>query len=170
MVAEHRLEPHAGIEQRLVRALEAIGKVVARRESGGSGEAGGNPYDNARNFGKKVQQPASAPPAQRKPMDLKRLEEWMQIKKRLEQHGMRFSGTSPDGSLVEIVELPNHPWFLAVQYHPEFKSKPTASQPLFAGFIGAAVAHSKAKSSRGGARKPAREESSPNPQRATSVN
>ena len=50
-----------------------------------SGEAGGNPYDNARNFGKKIQQPASAPPAQRKPMDLKRLEEWMQIKKRLEE-------------------------------------------------------------------------------------
>jgi hypothetical protein len=48
-------------------------------------EAGGNPYDNARNFGKKVQQPAGAPPAQRKPMDLKRLEEWMEIKKRLEQ-------------------------------------------------------------------------------------
>lgn len=48
-------------------------------------KAGGNPYDNARNFGKKVQQPTSAPPAQRKPMDLKRLEEWMQIKKRLEQ-------------------------------------------------------------------------------------
>jgi hypothetical protein len=49
------------------------------------GEAGGNPYDNARNFGRKLQQPASAAPAQRKPMDLKRLEEWMQIKKRLEQ-------------------------------------------------------------------------------------
>jgi hypothetical protein len=53
--------------------------------SSSGGGAGGNPYDNARNFGKKAQQPASAPPAQRKPMDLKRLEEWMQIKKRLEQ-------------------------------------------------------------------------------------
>lgn len=40
-------------------------------------------------------------------------------------HGMTFSGTSPDGSLVEIIELVDHPWFLAVQYHPEFKSKPT---------------------------------------------
>ena len=50
-----------------------------------AGEAGGNPYDNARNFGKKIQQPTNAPPAQRKPMDLKRLEEWMEIKKRLEQ-------------------------------------------------------------------------------------
>ncbi len=53
--------------------------------SSGGDEAGGNPYDNARNLGRKIQQPASAPPAPRKPMDLKRLEEWMQIKKRLEQ-------------------------------------------------------------------------------------
>ena len=54
-------------------------------DNSSSGAAGGNPYDNARNFGKKPQQPASAPPPQRKPMDLKRLEEWMQIKKRLEE-------------------------------------------------------------------------------------
>ncbi len=61
-------------------------------------------------------------------------------------HGMKFSGTSPDGSLVEVVEIPEHPWFLAVQYHPEFKSKPIAPQPLFAGFVGAAIARSKGKS------------------------
>jgi CTP synthase len=54
-------------------------------------------------------------------------------------NGMSVTGTSPDGSLVEIVELENHPWFVAVQFHPEFKSKPTLAQPLFAGFIGAAV-------------------------------
>jgi CTP synthase len=54
-------------------------------------------------------------------------------------NGMLFAGTSPDHSLVEIVELPSHPWFVAVQFHPEFKSKPTAAQPLFAGFIGAAL-------------------------------
>ncbi|MGE0606342.1 MAG: CTP synthase [Pirellulales bacterium] len=54
-------------------------------------------------------------------------------------HGMLFAGTSPDGKLVEIVELPDHPWFVAVQYHPEFKSKPTLAHPLFAGFIGAAI-------------------------------
>jgi CTP synthase len=54
-------------------------------------------------------------------------------------HGMAFSGLSPDGGLVEIIELPDHPWFLAVQFHPEFKSKPTTAQPLFAGFIGAAI-------------------------------
>src|SRR5207237_8063460 len=52
-------------------------------------------------------------------------------------NGMLVSGTSPDGSLVEIIELEDHPWFVAVQFHPEFKSKPTAAQPLFACFIGA---------------------------------
>ena len=61
---------------------------------------------------------------------------------------MRFSGTSPDGSLVEVIELPEHPWFVAVQYHPEFKSKPTAPQPLFAGFVGAAVARSQGRGER----------------------
>ena len=55
--------------------------------------------------------------------------------------GMRFAGTSPDGSLVEVVEIPDHPWFVGVQYHPEFKSQPTRSHPLFAGFIGAALKH-----------------------------
>lgn len=54
-------------------------------------------------------------------------------------HGMLFAGTSPDNSLIEIVELPSHPWFLAVQFHPEFKSKPTQAHPLFAGFVAAAI-------------------------------
>jgi CTP synthase len=76
---------------------------------------------------------------------------------------MKFSGTSPDGSLVEVVELPEHPWFLAVQYHPEFKSKPTAAQPLFAGFVGAAVAHSQGKAGRNAA---AAQESTGSPRRA----
>ncbi|GAB5403239.1 MAG: CTP synthase [Aureliella sp.] len=53
--------------------------------------------------------------------------------------GMLFAGTSPDGGLVEICEIPSHPWFVAVQYHPEFKSKPTRSHPLFAGFVQAAI-------------------------------
>ena len=52
---------------------------------------------------------------------------------------MLVAGTSPDKQLVEIVELPEHPWFVAVQFHPEFKSKPTAAQPLFAGFVAAAM-------------------------------
>jgi CTP synthase len=73
-------------------------------------------------------------------------------------HGMRFSGTSPDGSLVEVIELPEHPWFVAVQYHPEFKSKPTAPQPLFAGLVGAAVARSRSGGVQSSAKKtPAKE-------------
>jgi CTP synthase len=54
-------------------------------------------------------------------------------------HGMLFSGTSPDGKLVEVIELPNHPWFVAVQCHPEFKSKPTQPHPLFRGFVKASL-------------------------------
>ena len=50
---------------------------------------------------------------------------------------MRFSGRTPDGKFVEIAELPDHPWFLAVQFHPEFKSKPLSPHPLFKEFIGA---------------------------------
>jgi CTP synthase len=55
--------------------------------------------------------------------------------------GMQISGTSPDGALVEIIELADHPWFLAVQFHPEFKSKPNRAHPLFSGFIEAALSH-----------------------------
>ncbi|HJU90359.1 MAG TPA: CTP synthase [Gemmatimonadaceae bacterium] len=55
------------------------------------------------------------------------------------EHGMRLSGLSPDGSLVEIIELPDHPWFVGCQFHPELKSRPTRPHPLFAGFIAAAV-------------------------------
>ena len=58
----------------------------------------------------------------------------------LEEAGLVFSGTSPDGRLVEMVELPNHPWFVASQAHPEFKSRPTSPHPLFRDFIKAARA------------------------------
>jgi CTP synthase len=58
----------------------------------------------------------------------------------LERHGMVLSGLSPDGRLVEMVELPNHPYFVGCQFHPEFKSRPSAPHPLFARFIGAALA------------------------------
>ena len=52
--------------------------------------------------------------------------------------GLVLSGLSPDGRLVEMVELPNHPWFLAVQFHPEFKSRPNRAHPLFRAFVAAA--------------------------------
>ena len=62
---------------------------------------------------------------------------------RLEQHGIRFSGMSPDGELPEIVEIPEHPWFIGVQFHPELKSKPFEPHPLFRSFIKAAMKHSR---------------------------
>jgi CTP synthase len=60
----------------------------------------------------------------------------------LEQAGMLLSGQSPDGRLVEIVELKDHPWFVATQFHPEFKSRPERPHPLFAGFVAAALSQS----------------------------
>jgi len=61
----------------------------------------------------------------------------------LEEAGMRFSGMSPDGLLPEIVEIPDHPWFIGVQFHPELKSKPFEPHPLFTSFINAAVDQSR---------------------------
>jgi CTP synthase len=55
------------------------------------------------------------------------------------EHGLRFSGLSPDGSLVEMIELPSHPWYMGCQFHPELRSRPTRPHPLFAGFIAAAA-------------------------------
>jgi len=60
-------------------------------------------------------------------------------------HGMVFSGTSPDGKLVEVIELKDHPWFVAVQCHPEFKSKPTKAHPLFHGLVLASLARKEGK-------------------------
>jgi CTP synthase len=65
---------------------------------------------------------------------------------RLEEAGLRFSGLSPDGKLVEIIELPHHPWFVGCQFHPELKSRPTRPHPLFASFIGAAARHARGES------------------------
>ncbi len=62
-------------------------------------------------------------------------------RRQLEAAGLVVSGTSPDGSLVEVIELADHPWFVGIQSHPEFKSKPTEAHPLFRDFIGAALAH-----------------------------
>jgi CTP synthase len=61
----------------------------------------------------------------------------------LEKGGLVFSGMSPDGTLPEIVERPDHPWFIGVQFHPELKSRPFSPHPLFAGFIGAALKQSR---------------------------
>jgi CTP synthase len=64
-------------------------------------------------------------------------------RERLEAAGLKFSGLSPDGVLPEIVELEDHPWFIGVQFHPEYKSRPFEPHPLFASFIAAAVEQSR---------------------------
>jgi CTP synthase len=64
-----------------------------------------------------------------------------EYEKILSSYGMKFSGNSPDRNFVEIIELPDHPWFLGCQFHPEFKSKPFQAHPLFSSFIAAAYAY-----------------------------
>jgi len=59
----------------------------------------------------------------------------------MEAHGMIVAGLTSDQKLVEAIELADHPWFVACQYHPEFQSKPTKPHPLFSGFIQAAVVY-----------------------------
>jgi CTP synthase len=66
----------------------------------------------------------------------------------LERSGMVLSGLSPDGRLVEMIELPQHPYFVGCQFHPEFKSRPSTPHPLFARFIQAAVEHQQRKAAR----------------------
>jgi hypothetical protein len=67
------------------------------------------------------------------------------FRRRLEDAGLVFSGTSPDGRLVEMIELPDHPWFVAGQFHPEFRSRPTRPHPLFRDFVGAATTFADAR-------------------------
>jgi len=78
----------------------------------------------------------------------------------LSEHGLRFSGRTPDGKFVEIAEIPDHPWFLAVQFHPEFKSRPLSPHPLFREFIGAAFRHKNGQLPESPGGNVAREESS----------
>ncbi|HEX6106263.1 MAG TPA: CTP synthase [Gemmatimonadales bacterium] len=66
----------------------------------------------------------------------------------LAEYGLRLSGQSPDGGLVEVIELPEHAWFIGCQFHPELKSRPTRPHPLFAGFVGAALRRRQARSGR----------------------
>ncbi|MEM7792179.1 MAG: gamma-glutamyl-gamma-aminobutyrate hydrolase family protein, partial [Verrucomicrobiota bacterium] len=60
-------------------------------------------------------------------------------REQLKDCGLRIAGINPERDLVEIIEMPEHPWFVAVQFHPEFQSKPNAAHPLFANFIAAAL-------------------------------
>lgn len=65
----------------------------------------------------------------------------IKYREQMEERGLIISGTSPNGTLVELIELRDHPWFLACQYHPEFKSKPNQPHPLFKGFVQACLQH-----------------------------
>ncbi len=64
-------------------------------------------------------------------------------RQQLEDAGLAISGTFEEGRLVEVIELPDHPWFVASQFHPEFKSRPTRPAPLFREFVGAALERSR---------------------------
>jgi len=68
----------------------------------------------------------------------------------IERHGLLVSGVTPDGKFVEIAELPSHPWYVAVQYHPEFKSRPLAPHPLFKDFVRASLARQRGQAPRPG--------------------
>lgn len=74
-----------------------------------------------------------------------RYEFHLDYRKQFEERGMIFSGMSPDDSLVEIIELSDHPWFVACQFHPELKSRPTGVHPLFRDFIGASLSHARSQ-------------------------
>jgi CTP synthase len=105
------------------------------REKGGTMRLGAQPCDLAEDsLAARMYQQASVSERHRH-----RYEFNPGYKQAMADAGMLVSGQSPDGKLAEIVEIPEHPWFLAVQFHPEFKSKPNQTHPLFHGFIEAAL-------------------------------
>ncbi len=127
-------EPVIGLMTEWVR-----GNQLERRESGG--DLGGTmrlgAYDAVLASGSQVSRIYGATNISERHRH--RYEVNINYKGRLEDKGLRFSGMSPDGELPEIVELPGHPWFIGVQFHPELKSKPFEPHPLFTAFIRAAL-------------------------------
>ncbi|HEX3499123.1 MAG TPA: CTP synthase [Stellaceae bacterium] len=127
-------EPVIGLMTEWVR-----GNQLERRQSGG--DLGGTmrlgAYEAVLTPGSQVSQIYGATNISERHRH--RYEVNINYKGRLEDKGLRFSGMSPDGELPEIVELPGHPWFIGVQFHPELKSKPFEPHPLFTSFIRAAL-------------------------------
>jgi CTP synthase len=127
-------EPVIGLMTEWVR-----GNLLERRESGG--DLGGTmrlgAYEAVLAPGSRVSEIYGATNISERHRH--RYEVNINYKGRLEDKGLRFSGMSPDGELPEIVELPGHPWFIGVQFHPELKSKPFEPHPLFTSFIRAAL-------------------------------
>ena len=80
------------------------------------------------------------------------------LRRRLEDEGLVAGGTSPDDRLVELIELPDHPFFVASQFHPEFNSRPTRPEPLFREFVGAAAERARGRAVVGAAREEAEAE------------
>jgi CTP synthase len=81
-----------------------------------------------------------------------------QLRRRLEDEGLVAGGTSPDERLVEVIELPEHPFFVASQFHPEFNSRPTEPEPLFREFVGAAAERAASRPAAESASEPAEAE------------
>ena len=71
------------------------------------------------------------------------------LREDFKKHGMRISGVHQERDLVEVIELPDHPWFIACQFHPEFTSNPRSGHPLFTSYIEAAIAHARGDSATG---------------------
>jgi len=117
----------------------AVERRNAETELGGTMRLGAYPCDLGE--GTRVRQIYGAPTISERHRH--RYEVNITYKSRLEQAGFVFSGMSPDGELPEIVELPNHPWFVGVQFHPELKSKPFEPHPLFTSFVKAALDQSR---------------------------
>ena len=155
-VRPQRLQSGRGPLDRVRQEHAAPGDLPAGRaerdHAKGRHDAAGRPADAARS--RKASRPAATERREISERHRHRYEFNNVYRQQFAAHGMRFSGTSPDGALVEVIELPEHPWFVAVQYHPEFKSKPTAPQPLFAGFVGAAVQRNRSRGDRAAARNP----------------
>ena len=131
-------EPVVGLMTEWMKGNE-LEKRGAQGDLGGTMRLGA--YDAALAEGSKVAQVYGATEISERHRH--RYEVNMRYREQLEAAGLKFSGVSPDGLLPEIVEIPDHPWFIGVQYHPELKSRPFEPHPLFASFIAAAVEQSR---------------------------
>ena len=131
-------EPVVGLMTEWVRGNEMVRRNAAD-DLGGTMRLGA--YDCDLEYGSRVREIYGAERISERHRH--RFEVNFNYKGRLEQVGLRFSGMSPDGVLPEIVEIPEHPWYIGVQFHPELKSKPFDPHPLFTSFIKAAIEQSR---------------------------
>jgi CTP synthase len=131
-------EPVVGLMTEWMR-----GNVLEKRRAGG--ELGGTmrlgAYECALGQGTRVREVYGA--AHIRERHRHRYEVNINYKEQLEKVGIRFCGMSPDGELPEMIEIPSHPWFVGVQFHPELRSRPFEPHPLFTAFVKAAMAQSR---------------------------